>query len=506
MAKKQFEKVRMRKMKRSAFDLSYETKTTQNFGELNPVMVKEAVPGDQFSVNSEVMVRMAPTVFPIMHRVDVSVHHFFVPYRIIWNDWEDFIFPKKANSAPPSYPRVGVGPGNEETYTNVKTLWAKLGLPTMEKDSLSEDFWVNALPFRAYQAIYNEYFRDQNLEDEIDLDDDSDILNIRTRAWEKDYFTSAFPTAQKGPAVTMPLSGTNVAYKTTSELKTASGGEPATGPLTGSSVGDDQALLAAEGVFARLENIESFDGSATIEDLRRATRLQEWLERAMRGGTRYKEAIKSFFGMDIGDGRLDRPEYLGGGKQPISISEVLDTAGGDTPLGTMAGHGIAIGANNNFKHTAKEHGIYISLLSILPKTAYNQGVDRMWYRKDRFDYYWKEFANIGEQEILNEELFFDPSTPNVNSQTFGYQQRYAEYKYSQDQVTGDFRDTLNAWHLGRQFTSLPALNNTFIKPTDNDDLDRIFAVQSDDNDPFWIQVYNDIKARRPMPFFSNPSL
>lgn len=495
--KKIYESVGVKTIPKSAFDLSHEVKMSGKMGNLMPIYTQECLPADEFSGKSEVMLRLAPTLAPIMHRVDVFIHYFFVPNRILWDNWEKFIFPEKSDSTMPAMP---VMQPTQAQYAK-GTLWDYLGLPT--ETSVSSGPVVSQLPFRAYLAIYNDYYRDENLEDEIALDSAANLWDIRQRAWQKDYFTSAFETPQKGPAVDLPI---DVNYKFPAVAIDGSGLPiiPATasnvfvsnltGELNVSSVGT-----------TTIDNLES--ATTTIENLRISARLQEWLERAMRGGTRYKEAIKSFFGVDIGDARLDRPEYIGGGSQPITISEVLQTTQsqgvGETPQGTMTGHGIAVGSQNTFKYQCKEHGWIMGIMSVLPKTAYQQGLPREFTRTDRFDYYFHEFANLGEQEVKGQELMWVPGS-GANDTTWGYQQRYAEYKYSADRVSGDFRDSLDFWHLGRQFTALPALANDFIKCTP-EDVERIFAVQ-DGTDNLWIQVYNDIKARRPMPYFANPTL
>lgn len=511
MGKNIFEKVKMNKPKRSAFDLSHEVKTSATWGTLNPIMCEEVVPGDQFSVNSELLVRMAPTIAPVMHRIDVYVHHFYVPNRIIDSNWEEFIFPKDVPDVPPPLPKITITSTTPANVTDDKSLWSRFGLPSFDPAVLAEDLQVNALPFMAYNAIYNEYYRDQNLVDEVSAIN----TGLLTRAWEKDYFTSCLPWAQKSASpVQIPVGGLEVNYKNPANVIPAVQ-QPLPQDLAYTASGDfiDNADPTN---FLGIDNISNLgDAEINIEDLRRGARLQEWLERAARGGTRYKEALLSFFGVSAGDGRLDRPEYLGGGKQAITISEVLNSTGitaqsGNEggPVGDMSGHGIAVGAKNQFKYSVKEHGYIISLLSILPHTSYQQGIDRHWRYQDRFDYYWKEFANIGEQEVANEELYFNPQNTGANETTFGYQQRYAHYKYKSNQTTGDMRGTLDFWHVGRIFDVLPTLNETFITPTEQDDLDRIFAVDAKTTgaDQFWVQVYNSVKARRPMPYFSNPTL
>ena len=513
--KRIFEHVRMNKPKRSAFDLSHEVKTSGNFADLLPVNTMEVVPGDQVSMNTEALVRMAPTIAPIMHRVDVYIHHFFVPNRIIMPDWESFIFPTDDSGTLPSLPVVTMTNLTPPDLASDRSLWARLGLPTFDTSQLTGQFQVNALPFRAYQEIYNEYYRDENLVAKVDIEDPSSIVALRQRAWEKDYFTSALPFAQKGPQVDI---GLGINYSDVGVFVDQSGTPAdAQGQIGNYPGGNINSTGFGTGEQAgNIQNID--DASLNIEDLRRGARLQEWLERAARGGTRYKEALLSFFGVTAGDARLDRPEYLGGGKQPITISEVLNTTGiassGTTPdssgavQGDMAGHGIAVGAKNNFKYSVKEHGYIMSILSILPKPSYQQGVPRHFQYKDRYDYYWKEFANIGEQEVQSSELYWTPDGGSANTETFGYQQRYAHYKYACNHTSGDMRSSLDFWHLGRKFNTRPVLDETFITPTAEDDLSRIFAVdpKTTGADPFWIQLYHDVKARRPMPYFSNPRL
>lgn len=510
MGKTIFEKIGAQKPKLSAFDLSHEVKTSATWATLNPILNLEVLPGDQISCNSEVLVRMAPTVAPIMHRIDVYVHHFYVPNRITMSTWEQFIFPQDVPDVPPPLPKIVITQLTDATVTDDKSLWSRLGLPTILPNTLAVDLEVNALPFYAYNAIYNDYYRDQNLQDEIQLNS----TDLQVRAWEKDYFTSCLPWAQKSASpVQIPVGGLDVTYETAARV-IPNIQQPLPQKL-GFDVNGDLVDEADPTNFLGLDNIANLgDAEINIEDLRRGARLQEWLERAARGGTRYKEALWNFFGVSAGDARLDRPEYLGGGRTPVTISEVLNTTGIQTDpsngsvQGDMAGHGIATGSNNSFKYTVKEHGYIISLLSILPKTSYQQGISRHWNYQDRFDYYWKDFANIGEQEVLNRELYFDPTQNVPNDTTFGYQQRYAHYKYLSNQTTGDMRGTLDFWHVGRIFDSLPTLSEEFITPTAQDDLDRIFAVDAKTTgaDQFWVQVYNSLKARRPMPYFSNPTL
>ena len=510
MARKIFEQAMMSSPKKSAFDLSHEHKTTTQFSKLTPILNMEVVPGDQIAVNSEILVRMAPTIAPIMHRVDVYVHHFFVPNRIVWDKWEDFIFPKNDSSTPPLMPTVTINAISNQKRFETGSLANHLGIPAIDVANLIDPIEVSQLPFRAYLGIYNDFYRDQNLEDEIAIDNTTEMLKLRFRAWEKDYFTSALPYAQKGPAVKIPTGAGSLLDTKLADLNTG------LNVTQGNITADLDGTIINDSADGGQINFEGSEMGTTIEDLRRSARLQEWLEKAARAGTRYKEGIKSFFGTNIGDARLDRPEYLGGGKQPITISEVLNTTGNisntnysDTQpnvQGDMAGHGIAVGGKNNFKYSVKEHGHIISIMSIMPKPAYQQGIDKLWTRNDRFDYYWPEFANLGEQEVKNQELYVTTDAA-TREQTFGYQQKYAEYKYSSDKVTGDFAGNLDFWHLGRKFANQPYLNNIFIKPNVSE-FERIFAVDSKTtgSDQFWCQIYHDVKARRPMPYFGTPKL
>ena len=491
-----FEKVKMRRPKMSAFDLSHEKKLSLKMGGLYPVFHEEIIPGDQYSVNTEILMRMAPMIAPIMHKVDVYMHYFFVPNRIIWNQWEDFITGGKLGDQVIAIPTVFL-----DTTTGQKGSVADyFGLPL---GNYTTGTGLNGLPFMAYTEIYNEYYRDQNLSDPIDysaaawrITDWKDILQ---RCWEKDYFTSALPFAQRGPDVNVPV---QFDYLDESVVKTNPGGvSPGTGSLNTDSAGG---LVTGAGQSIRLENLESNATDFDIRELRRSARLQEFFEKAARAGSRYKEQLMAYFGVHSGDARLDRPEYLGGGKQPLVVSEVLNTSATATEAqGNMAGHGITVGGSNTFKKTFTEHGHVLGIMSVLPRTAYQQGINRMYKRDDRFDYYWPEFANIGEQEVLNYEVFVDPTagTP-VDEGTFGYQQRYAEYKYKCGSVHGDFRDTLDFWHMGRIFASQPNLNESFVN---SDPTDRIFAVQ-DGSDYLYCHLHHSVKARRPMPYFSDPRL
>lgn len=498
--RKIFEKVQMDKVKRSAFDLSHEKKLSCRMGDLIPTYVQEVVPGDHFKGSTEIMMRLAPMVAPVMHRINVFMHYFFVPNRIIWDDWEEFITGGKDGEAAPVLPKIMT-----TTATRAPgSIFDYMGCPSQ----FDGNFPVSALPFRAYQQIYNDYYRDQNLIDEIPIDDNSAGSHvILKRAWEKDYFTSALPFSQRGPAVKIPISGEFTPQYTTKSRILNSGTDgpfPVTGDLS-TEAGLQNIQVAGSVEDARIENLEeqqTIDNlNATINDLRTSSALQRWLEKQARGGARYIETILHHFNVKSSDARLQRAEYLGGGKQPVVISEVLNTSATTTePQGNMSGHGVATGNTNQFKYKAEEHGYIIGVMSVLPRTAYQQGFPRhLVNRDDKEEFYWPEFSNLGEQEVKNYEIYAQGNSADYDP--FGYQQRYAEMKYASDSVHGAFKTSLDFWHLGRIFATPPALNEDFV----NADPDtRIFAVEEGDH--LWVQLYNNIKALRPMPYFSNPQL
>lgn len=522
MGSKLFNVVKGPKAKRNKFDLSHERKMSFNMGDIIPTLVQEVVPGDSFRISSETMMRLAPMLAPIMHRCNVTTHFFFVPNRLIWNEWEDFITGGKDGNLAPVSPYFDYNQLKVGGLVDSGTLGDYLGLPTRKStDPVFNSYRVSCLPFRAYQLVYNEYYRDQNLSDPIDFSLASGeiydpleverLASIRKRCWEKDYFTSCLPWSQRGASANIPMR-TEISYLDKSYLfqedGTAFSGDATV--VAGQEGGIPPTYMkdSESGNFARVENIDDITGLTAVNDLRKAVRLQEWLERAARGGHRYIEQIMSHFGVRSSDARLQRPEFLGGGIQPIVISEVLNTVGAidtDTfaPQGNMTGHGISVGGSNGFSKFFEEHGFIIGVVSVLPKTAYQQGLNRMWKREDKFDYFWPEFANLGEQEVRNSEVYLQNGGAAINDAAFGYQSRYAEYKYKESSVHGDFRNTLNFWHMGRIFDTPPSLNEEFVN---SDPTHRIFAVEDESYHKLWCQIYNKVDAIRPMPFFGTPIL
>ena len=509
-----FNSVEVSKPKKNVFDLTHDVKMSTKMGQLTPTCVIECVPGDMFNIGCDSLIRFAPLLAPVMHRMDVSMHYFFVPNRITWENWEKFIV--DANT-PHTLPYLEYLPSATD-YD--KKFLDYLGIPP-NNSSPAVTQNINALPIAAYQAIYNEYYRDQNLVPEVDykLTDGNniataaDLLQMRLRAWEHDYFTSALPFAQKGSAVDIPIGqiendvpvrvSNNIADRTAfSTAYPWAGGNPevwdrfnAKQDLGGSTV--DPNFLFVDG--------DEFDISATtINDLRRAFRLQEWLEKNARGGTRYIENILMHFGVKSSDKRLQRPEYITGVKTPVVISEVLNTTGneGQLPQGNMAGHAVAVTTGKYGTYFCEEHGYIIGIMSVMPKTAYQQGIPKTYLKNDPLDFFWPSFAHIGEQPVTQNELY---AYTNNAANTFGYVPRYAEYKFCPNRVAGDFRTTLDYWHLGRIFNVDPTLSQAFIE-CDPGDVDRIFAVldEPEGTDNLYCQVLHKIRAVRPMPKFGTP--
>lgn len=511
-----FNSVKLTKPQNNVFDLSHDVKLSCNMGQLVPVMCTECIPGDKFTIGCESLVRFQPLVAPVMHRFDVSIHYFFVPNRIVWENWENYITntPVGSPAALPAFPTVEISDVN----ANWNPLCDYLGVPPPPVGSPDAEV-VSAIPFAAYQKIYNEYYRDQNLitpgtDSLVDGDNtaEPDLLFLRHRAWEHDYFTSCLPFAQKGAAVEIPV------QQSFDDVAIYRQNNPPLGPpglvswdvdengVPGGTAGVGSANspsgIAENALFADTSSLTGADAT-TINDLRLAFRLQEWLEKAARGGSRYIENILSFFGVRSSDRRLQRPEYITGVKTPVVISEVLNTTGTeDRPQGDMAGHGVTKVSGKYGSYFCEEHGYIIGIMSIMPKTAYQQGIPRHFIKtSDPFQFYWPQFAHIGEQSVLNREIYaYEPAA--FGESTFGYNPRYSEYKFENNRVAGDFRETLDFWHAGRIFTAPPSLNGSFIT---SDPTTRIFAVEDPSVNKVLCHVYNQVRAVRLMPKFGNPT-
>nr|QJB19964.1 MAG: major capsid protein [Microvirus sp.] len=489
---KQFETVKRAKVNKSAFDLSHERKLSCKIGELVPVLVQEVLPGDKFSIDTQSMIRLAPLIAPLMHRLDAYIHFFYVPNRILFQDdgWEKLITGQNQETVPLL------------SMTEIKagSLGDHLGLPL---GAWSGDQEISALPFAAYYKIYNDYYRDQNLIPEVDLYGilDENGGTLKKRAWEKDYFTSALPWAQKGDPVSMSAT---INYKDEALLDIYDSATAPTGALSGAQVvGTEKSKVqsaGAPGDYVKIENIE--DVSIDVNELRRATRLQRWLERNARAGSRYVEHLLAHWGVKSTDARLQRPEYIGGGKSPIVISEVLNTANTpETGQGSMSGHGINVGRTNQAYKYCEEHGFIMGILSVIPASGYMQGLPKLFTRKVTLDFAFPEFAQLGEQAIQKGELYFQDDEVK-DAETWGYQSRYAEYKYAMSTVHGVFKESLDFWHLDRKFAQLPPLASEFIEcQIDND---RVFAVN--DAEVLYVQLYHRIKKISPLPFFNDPTM
>lgn len=538
-----FNDVFVKKPGRSLFNLSHEKKFTANFGYLYPFLVIDAVPGDTFKLSTEFFVRTAPLIAPVMHRINVKVNYFFVPNRLLWDEWNDFI---TGVSQLTSYVEAGasyfVNPvkpfikasdvyAYKPDFLRDGSLMDFLGFPTLRPTaSLASgtNFNIDLLPFYAYNKIYVDWFRNQNVQGGYEGPHGSgenstgyNYFGLRHRMYEKDYFTSALPFAQRGDAVPLPITDGNIEFVPGEASKIVTENGASAGTVSGASFKVEQGELYNSGNAVGLavdnsQNLQTNVNVGTINDLRIATRLQRWLEKNARVGGRYIEQILAHFGVHSSDARLQRAEYLGGFSAPIQINEVeqnsstqgLNVSGTDTPQGHLAGKGASYGNSKPIKCFCEEHGFIIGLISILPRTSYQDGLPRMYTRSTRYDYYFPEFANLGEQEVQKSELFFDLSNlANQSRDRFGFQERYCEYKYIPSTVHGEFKNNLQFWHLGRSFTNQPALNYDFVKVNNDNASNRIFAVEDENvSDHFYVDLYNHVSALRPMPKQAIPTL
>jgi hypothetical protein len=508
---------------RSSFDCQSTHKTTFDAGYLVPVYVDEMLPGDTFRLNMTAFARLSTPIFPIMDNMHLDSFFFFVPNRLIWSNWQKFMGQQANPSDSTSYvvpqqvsPTGGYAVGSLQDY---------MGLPTVGQVSNTGTVSHCAFWPRAYNLIWNEWFRDENLQNSVTVDmgdgpDNVANYTLLRRGKRKDYFTSALPWPQKGQSVSLPL-GTTAPIKSDGTSPTWSGSievnktmkqflSPTRFATDFDIAGNGGAIYFGNntGLYADLSQATA----ATINQLRQSFQIQKLLERDARGGTRYTEIIRSHFGVISPDARLQRPEYIGGGSSNISINPIAQTSGtnasGTTaPLGTLAAMGTALAHNHGFTYSATEHGVILGLVSVRADLTYQQGLARMWSRSTRYDFYFPAFATLGEQAILNKEIYVRGDS-NDNS-VFGYQERWAEYRYYPSRISGLFRSTasgtIDAWHLAQRFTALPTLNNTFIQ--DTPPVDRIVAVGAAANGKqFIFDSFFDCKKARPMPMYSVPGL
>lgn len=541
-------------IRRSTFDRSHSLKTSFNVGDIVPFFIDEVLPGDTFNVDTSKVVRLQTLLTPVMDNIYLDTYYFFVPNRLTWSHWKQFNgentesawIPQTEYEIPQITAPVGTG-------WSVGTIADYLGVPT-GVPGLS----VSALPFRAYALVMNEWFRDENLSDPLVVPvDDATVAGVNTgtfvtdvakgglpykAAKYHDYFTSCLPSPQKGPDVLIPVAQsaslpvitradsvpepTNIGLFGKSKF-TVPGGI-GTGTFTHSD-GDvfkftksDSPITLSSGdaiVPTNLWAVQSGDvAAATINQLRMAFQIQKLYEKDARGGSRYIEILKSHFGVTSPDARLQRPEYLGGNRIPININQVVQqsaTASGETAQGTVTGMSVTTDTHSDFTKSFTEHGFVIGVMVARYDHTYQQGLERFWSRKDRFDYYWPVFANIGEQAVKNKEIYAqgpakkDSAGNVIDDQVFGYQEAWADYRYKPSRVTGEMRSqyaqSLDVWHLADDYSALPTLSDSWIRE-DKTNVDRVLAVTSTTSNQLFADIYIKNRTTRPMPMYSIPGL
>lgn len=546
---------------RSRLDRSHDHKTTFNTGSLIPIFVDEVLPGDTFSMDTAMVVRMSTPIHPVMDNAYLDLYYFFVPSRLVWDHFEEFMGANKSgpwtNQATYQIPeqKFGTVASGGAVLANIPSkgsLLDYMGFPIMSMDEArrlvtsgsGHSIGVNALPIRAYCMIWNEWFRDENLQDPIAFSTgDSGIVlrnlpsfnpngmyaflqsqNYSSGAYAPapvakyhDYFTSALPEPQKGDPVTIPLgdtapvlAGDFLYVRNNSDNSLVSALDLGTNPggvLSSTQFGNPGGYTPVhfDGLYADLSQATA----ATINNLRQAFQLQKLYERDARGGTRYTEILRSHFGVSSPDARLQRPEYLGGKRIPINVSQVLQTSSTDetSPQGNTAAYSLTTDRSSSFTHSFVEHGYLLGLACVRTDHTYQQGLEKFWSRKDRFDFYWPVFANIGEQPIFNKEIYLQFNAQD--DEVFGYQEAWADYRYKPNRVSGAFRSSyqtsLDVWHYADYYESLPILGDDWIRE-DPYNLDRTLSVSWEKEDQFIADFYFKCMCVRPMSVYSFPGL
>lgn len=548
-----FTSVQMTRPQRSQFDLGHWKRMSTRMGRLTPVLLLEAIPSDVFRGGSNILTRLAPMLAPIYDNMTVFVHYFFVPNRLLWSEWEMFITGGRLGPGgtdpveAPIPPWFDIGDLLQNSVESVQPsgVLDYLGVPDFTEipaytdPTLYAGLSLDAMPYYALVKVWQDYYRDRNfVEDNLPFElpatsgqqDPTHYPNGTidkgnfTRGYLQDYFTSALPFTQRGEEVLIPVDAA-VTYMQQSIIKRADNGTPVSNfdILLGTqsapdfppgTMGMSNDLGASEQTAVRVENIENISNTtSTINDLRTAWALQVWLERNAVAGSRYNESTMAHFGVRPQDSRLQRPEYIGGGRISIKISPVVSTAysqdsdDATVPLANLGGYAVSYGSSNRFKYFAPEHGFIIGIASIMNVPSYQQGLPRMFRRKTFLDYVWPTFAKLGEQQIDKSELYasWTNLTPDTAGQLplFGYTSRYADWKWHPSTNHGEFRGTLLHWTLTRVFADDPELGEEFVL-FDSATQDRIFAVNGDE-DNFWLYVENDVTVLRALPYFGQPN-